>query len=211
MIDVIEMATATHSRKAEEEQPRLATEIASLWPPQGQWTEQDYLNLPDSNHLIELSDGVISIMPPPSYEHQRIVANFYRLLYSFVVGQNLGEVAFAPLAVRLWPGKIREPDVLFYSHAHADRLGGTISGVPDLVAEVVSPGSRRLDRQEKFVEYARAGVAEYWLIDPEQKTVTLFVLGEEGAFGLVGQAGMGEVVVSQLLVGFEVATTAVFA
>lgn len=61
------------------------------------------------------------------------------------------------------------------------------------------------------MEYARAGVAEYWLIDPEQKTVTLFALGEEGAFGLVGQAGMGEVVVSQLLVGFEVATTAVFA
>ncbi len=195
----------------QEAEPRLATEIALLWPPQGQWTEHDYLSLPDSNQLIELSEGVVFIMPPPGYEHQRIVANFYRLLYGFVMGQNLGEVAFAPLAVRLWPGKIREPDVLFYSHAHADRLGGTISGVPDLVAEVVSPGSRRVDRQEKFVEYAQAGVAEYWLIDPEQKTVVVFGLGEEGAFGLVVQAGVGEVAFSRLLAGFEVETTAVLA
>ena len=166
----------------QEAEPRLATEIALLWPPQGQWTEQDYLSLPDSNQYIELSEGVVFIIPPPSYEHQCIVANFYRFLYSFVMSQNLGEVAFAPLAMRLWPGKIREPDVLFYSQVNADRLGETISGVPDLVAEVVSPGSRRVDSQEKFVEYAQAGVAEYWLIDPEEKTV-VFALGEEGRLG----------------------------
>lgn len=106
MIDALEMTTATHSKKVEEKQPRLATEIASLWPPQGQWTEQDYLNLPDSNHLIELSDGVISIMPPPSYEHQRIVGNFYTLLKAFMQENDIGFAAFAPLAVRLWPGKI---------------------------------------------------------------------------------------------------------
>jgi hypothetical protein len=105
-----------------------ALSLASLWPPQGEWTEHAYLTLPDSNRLIELSEGVVAIMPPPSYEHQKVLGSFYSLLKAFVQEHDLGEVAFAPLAVRLWPGKIREPDVLFYTHAHADRLGGTLVG-----------------------------------------------------------------------------------
>lgn len=192
------------------EEPRWAVEVASLWPPQGQWTEQDYFNLPDSNRLIELSEGEVFILPPPSYEHQHTLGNFYTILTTFVRQNNLGLTVFAPLAVRLWPGKIREPDVMFYSEAHRDRLGGTVSGVPDMVAEVVSPGSRKADRHDKFYEYAQAGIGEYWLIEPEKETVEIFAL-VDGVYELVVQAGAGQVAQSRLLAGFEVEVTAVFA
>ncbi|MCA9982475.1 MAG: Uma2 family endonuclease, partial [Anaerolineales bacterium] len=107
-------------------------------------------------------------------------------------------------------GKIREPDVMFYSEAHRDRLGGTVSGIPDMVAEVVSPGSRQADRRDKFHEYALAGIGEYWLVEPEQTTVEVFVL-VDGVYELVVKAGAGQVAQSRLLAGFEVEVTAVFA
>lgn len=185
------------------EKVRWATDIARLWPPQGEWTEADFLALPESNQIIELSEGEIWIMPPPSYMHQRVVDNFHSLLKAFVQANDLGRTIFAPLAVRLWDGKIREPDVMFYSKAHLERLGGTISGVPDLVAEVISPRTRRIDREEKFGEYARAGVAEYWLIDPETHTAEVYTL-DNGVYALHSHTQ------SALLDGFAVSVEALF-
>jgi Uma2 family endonuclease len=109
----------------------------------------------------------------------------------------------------LWPDKIREPDILFVSQAHADRIGEQVYGPPDLVVEVVSASTRRTDRVEKFVEYARAGVDEYWLVDPEAQTIEIFTL-QDGAYTLLVKAGKGEQVRSGILAGFEVAVDRVF-
>jgi len=193
-----------------EVRPRLVTQIAQLWPPQGEWTEADYFALPDTNRFIELSDGELIMPPHPTETHQRIVGLLYRLMHAFVEKRNLGTVRFAPLPVRLWPGKIREPDILFVSHAHADRIGEQAYGPPDLVVEVISSGTRRTDRGEKFLEYARAGVSEYWLVDPEAQTIEVFII-EEGAYTLLGKFGPGEKARSQILAGFEVMVDEVFA
>lgn len=194
----------------QEVQPRLATQIAQLWPLQGEWTEADYFALPDTNRFIELSEGELIIPPHPTETHQRVVLHLVLAFQSFVETHNLGTIRFAPLPVRLWPGKIREPDILFVSHAHAERISEQVYGPPDLVVEVLSSGTRRLDRGEKFLEYARAGVDEYWLVGPEARTIEVFVLVED-VYTLLGKFGPGEGARSQILAGFEVMVDEVFA
>jgi Uma2 family endonuclease len=195
---------------AGEAEPRLAIEVAELYPPQGEWTEAEYFALPETNRLVELSEGVLIMPPHPTYTHQRIVWMLSRCINDFVEAHNLGVICFAPLPVRLWPGKIREPDIFFISHAHADRVGEQYCGPPDLVVEVISPGTRHIDRDEKLAEYARAGVSECWLVDPEAKTIEVFVL-EGSVYTLLGRFLPGQVAHSQLLTGFQVAVDEVFA
>jgi len=188
---------------------RLAIEVAGLFPPQGQWTEEDYFGLPDSNRYIELSDGIFIMPPHPTNTHQRTVGRLFRSLEDFVLSRDLGLVRLAPLPVRLWPGKIREPDVLFVAHEHQDRVGEQAFGPPDLVMEVASPGTRRTDRVEKFAEYARAGIPEYWIVDPDAESIEVFTL-REGAYELLGKWRAGEITHSALLAGFQVAVGEIF-
>lgn len=178
--------------------------VAELYPPQGQWTEEDYFSLPDTNRYLELSEGRLIMPPRPTRSHQVTVEELYVRLRAFVREQGLGEVHLAPLPVRLWPGKIREPDVFFIAKEHAARVGERVMGVPDLVVEVISPSTFKADRGEKFYEYARAGVAEYWLIDPQARTIEVYTL-EQGAYLLRGKWGPGGTASSALLTGFEVA------
>lgn len=180
-----------------------STSVTELFPPPGQWTEDDYFALPDTNRYVELSEGRLIMPPHPTRRHQTVVERLFVQLYTFVRTHDLGEVHVAPLPVRLWPGKIREPDIFFIAREHADRLGEQFCGVPDLVVEVLSPQTRRTDRSEKFYEYARAGVAEYWLVDPDRRTVEVFAL-QEGAYEFVGRYGPGEVARSRRLAGLEV-------
>jgi Uma2 family endonuclease len=207
LIEAVLMKEATMFRDIGEDvtgSSDLAVEVARLWPPQGQWTEADYFALPDTNRFVELSEGELIVPPHPTETHQRVVMELAFRMRAFVDEGGLGTVRFAPLPVRLWPGKIREPDVLFVAKAHADRIGEQVYGVPDLVVEVLSPGTWRLDRHEKFSEYAQAGVAEYWIVDPERQTIEVFVL-RVGAYELLGKWNRSEVARSGLLAGFEVA------
>ncbi len=194
----------------QEVQSRLVTEIAQLWPLQGEWTEADYFALPDTNRLIELSEGNLIMPPHPTSTHQRVVGMLYRSMSAFVEIHDLGIVFLSPLPVRLWPGKIREPDVLFFLHAHADRIGEQIVGPPDLVVEVISPSTRVTDREEKFLEYARAGIPEYWIVDPDVQTVEVFVLRGQ-VYELLGRWQPNETAWSALLEGFQVEVSAIFA
>ena len=194
-----EAVTTVHGTEVE---PQLTLEVARLFPSQGQWTEAAYFALPDTNHYIELSEGELIMPPHPTRSHQKAVEELFVLLRTFVQDNELGEVHVAPLPVRLGPGKIREPDVLFVAREHSDRIGEQFFGVPDLVMEVISSGTRRTDRAEKLVEYAQAGVQEYWIVDPEARTVEVFRL-REGAYELLGKWGAGETACSELLAGFE--------
>src|SRR6266446_7182381 len=87
-----------------------AWEIAYLFPAQGSWTEPEYLGLP-GNRLVELSNGFLEVLPMPTMSHQMIVLALYRALLGFTAKDGLGTVLVAALRVRLWKGKIREPDV----------------------------------------------------------------------------------------------------
>ena len=131
--------------------------------PKGRRTEAAYLDyIGDRNSLVELVDRRIVIHPMPTPAHQRIVARILRRLLESTFGQAVP----APMPVRLPMGTIREPDVGFYATAHLDRLDGPIAGPPDLAVEVLSPDSVQRDRVQKRVEYAEAGIGEYWIVDP---------------------------------------------
>jgi Uma2 family endonuclease len=182
----------------------LVTEIAQLFPPQGRWTEQDYFNLPDAMRIIELADGELIMPPPPDTGHQRTVARLYRALDQYVMDRELGEVLFAPLAVRLEEDLIREPDLLFISKDHADRVTARgLEGPPDWAAEVLSPGTRKTDEVDKLAEYERAGVAEYWLLDPEARTIRVYSL-REGHYGQPEHFAVGDLATSAVVEGFGV-------
>lgn len=185
------------------------TEIARLFPPQGQWTEEDYFALPDSMQIVELSDGEVVMPAPPVVHHQKIIMKLGFALDEFVRNGGLGTVYLAPVAVRLWKGKIREPDILFIRKQHEDRIHETlIEGAPDWVAEVISPGTRSTDEVRKMAEYARAGIPEYWLLDPKKQTIRVFRLENE-SYVLAGTYQTGQSAHSVTIGGFEVSVSEV--
>ncbi len=127
----------------------------------------------------------LGLSPVPS--PQEALKRLFLRLNAFVEEHGLGVVQVAPLPVRLWPGKIQEPDLFFVAKEHADRIGERVCGVPDLVVEVTSPSTTRTDRMEKYQECARAGVREYWIVNPEARTREVRVA--EGGLHLAGQVG----------------------
>ena len=141
-----------------------AWRIALLFPPQGSWTVHDFLAL-DAGRLVEFDQGCVDVHDLPTAEHQRVVQFIYRMLFAYLEATRVGEAFVAPLPVRLWQEKFREPDVVFVA-ASRNRFQDYPDGA-DLVIEVVSedPTSRKRDLVDKVIDYARAGIQEYWIID----------------------------------------------
>lgn len=186
-------------------------EIAYLFPVQGDWSEEEYLALP-TNRLVEFSQGVLEVLPMPTTSHQLLVAYLYGLLLSFAGSRDLGTVLFAPLRVRLWRGKFREPDLVYVRKENAGRIGEDYWDGADLVMEVVSDDDedRRRDLETKRREYARAGIPEYWIIDPrEERILVLRLAGKR--YVSHGEFGRRETATSHLLPGFGADVAEVFA
>jgi Uma2 family endonuclease len=187
--------------------------IASFYPLQGDWTEDDYLELERciGNRMVELSDGCLEILPMPDFYHQRIVKMLCRCLDDFIVPRGEGETAMAPLPVRLGKGKFREPDIGYFESYRIADARKPPDGA-DLVVEVVSPGeaNRERDLVIKRREYARARLREYWIVDPEERTITVLTLsGKTYKVHRVFKEGM--YATSKLLKGFSVAASDLFA
>ena len=185
--------------------------IVELFPYQGDWTEADYLELTAStNHLVELSEGRLDVLLMPSVRHQKLVRFLFRLLDVFVFERRLGEVLFAPLRVKLWDGKFREPDVVFMFAERAAQQTDRFWRGADLVVEVVSPDDPTRDTVDKFQEYAQAGIGEYWLVDPRDDSVTVYTLAAgETTYRQLG-SDSGEAC-SSVLEGFCVDVAELFA
>lgn len=184
-------------------------DVALLFPPQGEWTEQEYLAL-NTNRMVELSDGHLEVLPMPTIFHQLLVKYLYDALNRFVSARDEGCVLFAPLPVRLWAGKYREPDIVFLRHDRTRRVHGQPFGA-DLVMEVVSQGedNRAQDLVTKRGEYAAANISEYWIVDPQEQHITVLV-ADSGVYRAHGEFARGDVVTSVLLSGFSVDTASVF-
>ncbi|HEX6903554.1 MAG TPA: Uma2 family endonuclease [Thermoanaerobaculia bacterium] len=182
------------------------------WPAQGEWTYEDYLRLPEDGNRYEVIRGVLYVSPAPATEHQYSSGEFAFRLSSFVRENGLGRVFTAPYDVRL-PFRIAdpvEPDVMFFRKGNEPRRGtACFEGVPDLLAEILSPGTRRRDRTVKLKAYQDAGVPEYWLIDPDARTVVVYLL-ERGKYIELVRGGVGDTVGSSVLPGFRVNVTDVF-
>ncbi|MGQ9879390.1 MAG: Uma2 family endonuclease [Armatimonadota bacterium] len=143
-----------------------------------QWAEEDA--------HAEWVDGEVIVFMPPKDRHQKIVQFLIALLSNYVDTFGLGEIRPAPFEMRLSPsGPSREPDILFIATENLHRLTEErVEGAADVVIEVVSQDSLRLDRHQKFAEYQSFGVREYWLVDSQtsEGNVEAFALNEQGVY-----------------------------
>jgi Uma2 family endonuclease len=149
-------------------------------------TYEEYLATASETRVVEWVDGEIIEYVPPLVEHQDLTGFLYQLVSAFVTKFDMGKVGISPTEVKLWPGgPSREPDVFVVLQASLSGFDRwRYNGGPDLVVEVVSPGSVREDRVRKFTEYEQAGVREYWLVDPRprQRTVECFRRDAAGVY-----------------------------
>src|SRR5260221_379563 len=197
---------APHPQQADK--PELTWEIAELFPPQGMWTEEEYLAL-GGNRLVEFSDGRVEVLTLPTKLHQMILAFLFEAMIGWARPRDAGTALFSALRVRLRAGKIREPDIVFMRKENDHRRGNDFWDGADLVMEVVSDDDRRRDLVIKRLEYAQAGIPEYWIVDP--KSSQIIVLKLAGAlYAEHGVFSPGEQATSATLEGSTVDVTAVF-
>ncbi len=137
----------------------------------------------DDRFHYELLDGAMYKKSSPSPQHQRLSRLLLRAIDTLVTEKNLGEVFYAPLDVSLDEYNAPQPDLVFVSTAkqHLVTRDG-IRGAPDLVVEIISPSSVKIDRFKKRDIYERFGIPEYWLVDPQNQTVEVYVLAEAGRY-----------------------------
>ncbi len=187
-------------------QPQIAPR-----PPKRVWTYQDFLDLPDDGKRYEIIKGELYMSNAPSSAHQFAVVQLTIHLGSFVLTNNLGMVLVAPYEVHLSNDtRPVQPDILFIKTERQPQFGSKFfTGAPDLIVEVISPSSVRLDRHKKFAAYEEAGVSEYWLVDPKARLVEVYTL-VDGEYSLLGQFVDDEVMQSQLLAGFSLVVQRLF-
>ncbi len=185
----------------------------SCWPAPGQWTWEDYLRLPDDGQRYEIIEGALYVSPAPTFDHQFSLFELAFLMARFVKAHDLGLILVAPFDVRL-PGVADpvEPDLLFFRTGNQPQAGDKyFEGVPDLIVEILSPGTRRIDQHIKFGAYEKAGVPEYWLVDPKSRSITVYHFStQRREYDELGRFGSGETVRSRLLEDFEVTVAALF-
>jgi len=143
-------------------------------------TADEYFALPEDGKQYELIDGVVVMSPSATPRHQLVAWTIMRQLGVYVEDHQLGLVLYET-DVRLSRGSgepdvVYRPEIIFLSAARASQVRSRIEIAPDVVVEVVSPDSRSLDTETKFTDYERAGVREYWLIDPERDSINFYRL-----------------------------------
>jgi Uma2 family endonuclease len=139
-----------------------------------QWTVDDFLQLEESNLPCELINGELFMSPAPSLLHQIVTGNLYEILKAYS-RKNGGFTGPSPLDVFLDQKNVFQPDVLYIQKENLSKLiDKGINGAPDLTVEVISPSNIFKDRNQKMRLYQKFGVKEYWIIDPQNKTIEIY-------------------------------------
>lgn len=179
--------------------------MASTAPGSAGWTYAKYLELDDETRY-EIIDGELLATPAPGIRHQDVIRELGVRLAQFVGERGSGKVLFAPTDVVLGEAQVVQPDILFIRTERIREIVDeqAVHGAPDLVVEVLSPSSLQRDRHQKRDLYRRAGVPEFWIVDPANRAIEVFELGEAGyeVFSFAAETGA---VASRVLDGFAVA------
>lgn len=158
----------------------MSTRIHSLFdtPAKARISADDYIASPQSEHKSDLIEGVFVMASPATVEHEDLMMFVGTLMRTFANSRRLGLVLGSNAAYRLNDANVYQPDVSFLSSDRLHLAGEVyVDGAPDLAVEIISPSSRQHDTNdtvEKLVNYGRFGVQEYWLVDPVERSVTLY-------------------------------------
>lgn len=173
-------------------------------------TYHNYAGLPDDKRY-ELIDGELYMVPSPSVYHQLVQGNLVHLFKAFLNQHPLGVLLQAPLDVVLDQSMVLQPDLCFIGRDREHIVTeANIQGAPDLVVEILSPGTLERDRLVKRDLYARHGVCEYWMVDPVGRCIEVLRRNEQG-FQPVGVYFFEDRIASGLLPGFSVSVQEIFA
>lgn len=184
--------------------PTLTWEVLPLFPRQGEWTEEFYFFLNRlTNHFVELKNGVIEKPAMPTIEHQEVAMEIATQMRSWARSTGKGRVVIAPYPMRVGQNSFREPDVLVVLHEHNHWIHNTHTESADLVVEILSI-DRDKDLVTKRAEYAAREIPEYWVVDLEQRSVTVLTL-RNGEYEDAILNRLGGVAVSRVLEGFQLA------
>ncbi len=173
-------------------------------------TRDDYRQMPDGPPYYQVIGGDLVMSPSPSLSHQDVAGRLYAVILGFLEKQRLGEVFIAPVDVYLGATNVYQPDVVFVSRANRSRITDRgIEGPPDVVIEVLSATTARYDRGLKRKTYARTGVKELWLADPETRTIEVFRLAKDAETPAL-TCGPADSITTPSLPGLRVELAAVF-
>ncbi len=178
--------------------------------PAGTWTYDDLFSLPDDGRRYEIIEGELYEMPAPNLVHASVVMNLIALLLPIVSSLH-GRLFTAPLDVFFQGADPVQPDIVVILPGWSGSLPlRGPEGAPDLLIEVLSPANRGHDLLTKRALYARAGVREYWIVDPASQTVEVLTFDRD-AFHTVQTAVGDDAVISSLLDGSAFPVPAIFA
>ena len=167
-------------------------------------TIKDYKLLPEGAPY-QLIEGELVMTPSPTTSHQIISGNLNEKIRVFVKEKSAGLLLYAPIDIYLDDENVFQPDIIFISKQRQELVKDDgIHGAPDLAVEILSPSTAYYDIKKKYKIYEKSGVKEYWIVDPEMKTVELFSLTEQGKFVLSVSSSDKGVVKSAVLSGFEI-------
>ncbi len=174
-----------------------------------QATYGDYLKTPEGA-AYQLINGELIMAPAPGLRHHDIAATIVEALRRFVKKRGLGRVFNAPVDVYFSQRETYQPDIFFVSKEKLHLVGrDKVKGPPDLIIEILSPKTARYDLSEKKHVYESYGVKEYWIVDPNEKTIEVFEYSFKGFVSIAKAEGKGRIG-SQVLDGFSVRVEKIF-
>ena len=178
------------------------------------FTYEDFLLFPDDGKRHEIIGGEHYVTPSPNTNHQAVSGNLFGLLWTHLRRHPIGRIFAAPFDVVFSDLDVVEPDLLYISRERFEVLTRKhVRGAPDLVIEILSPGTRRTDEMTKRKLYERFGVLEYWVVDPELDAIKVYRRGEQNTFVRVEELTLEheDVLTTPLLPGWSAPLAGVFA
>ena len=176
-------------------------------------TYDDFVQFPDDGKRHELIDGEHYVTPSPNRKHQKISGNIHLLIGNWLEEHPIGQVYYAPFDVVFSRFDVVEPDLLYMSNERAAAVltAANVQGTPELVIEIGSHGTRKRDETIKRRLYERAGVSEYWVVDPELDVVRVYRRnGNSFDRPVELSAEAGDVLATPLLTGLNLPLSRIF-
>jgi Uma2 family endonuclease len=170
----------------------------------------DLQQWPEDGHQYELYDGEVRVVPSATNRHQLVLARLFEALRAFERSRG-GLVLFAPSDVVFNQYNVLQPDLLYFTQTrkHLVQLDTPTDVSPDLTIEILSPSTSTHDRTRKQAMYARFGVREYWVVDPVDETIEIFVL-ERASYRVAQMVGRYDTASSPSIDGLAVDTSQIF-
>ena len=166
-----------------------------------EWTAEDYLDLGDMNTPCQLINGELIMSPAPTPLHQRVSKKLFKILDGS--SNSKGEVFYAPIDLFIDKTNVFQPDLVYISNLNASIISHRgIEGPPEIVIEIISPSNIFSDRNTKKKKYLTFGVKEYWIVDPANQTLEIYLSNQTDPevpyFYLAGEGNVTSTVIASL-------------